>query len=217
MFPIMQVYPEDKYPYPIKEIPWTLIAPHENQAQRNHSQTLERLAARGGLSPMEAVAVLEDAKFVQRWPRPANNDFRQMHAEANEILRSMLDNNTDPKAILRELVPTAYALNDCAVIHERIVIEQRRGGADGSESRWAVVRDGLVLNHAGEWEYEPMPSSRTSSFLARCRYNSLEEACQFLSKWLSQQPKESKCQQNESGPPAVPAQNPSPSPVPGQA
>ncbi len=44
----------------IKAIPWTAIAPHERQAQQNHSQTLNRLAQRGGLNVSEAVAVMED-------------------------------------------------------------------------------------------------------------------------------------------------------------
>ena len=51
-------------------IPWDVIASHDQQAQWNHSQTLQRLRHRGGLSPCEAVAVLED--------RP----WRQMHFEA---------------------------------------------------------------------------------------------------------------------------------------
>lgn len=46
-------------------IPWVMIAPHEKQAERNHDQTLVRLAERGGLSACEAVAVLED----RRWTR----------------------------------------------------------------------------------------------------------------------------------------------------
>jgi hypothetical protein len=37
-----------------------LVAPHEEQAQRNHDQTLQRLAERGGLSPAELLAVLQD-------------------------------------------------------------------------------------------------------------------------------------------------------------
>lgn len=39
-------------------IPWSAIAPCEAQAERNHSQTLERLAQRGGLDPTEAIDVL---------------------------------------------------------------------------------------------------------------------------------------------------------------
>lgn len=41
------------------EIPWALIAPHENQAQRNHGQSLERLAQRGGLAACEAIDIIE--------------------------------------------------------------------------------------------------------------------------------------------------------------
>lgn len=51
-------------------IPWVAIAPHAAQAQRNHSQTLERLAERGGLSACEAVAVIEDRPW-HRMTEPA--------------------------------------------------------------------------------------------------------------------------------------------------
>lgn len=44
----------------MSEIPWALIAPHEAQAQRNHWQSLDTLASRGGLSACEALAVIED-------------------------------------------------------------------------------------------------------------------------------------------------------------
>ncbi len=42
-----------------EDIPWSVIGPHEEQAKRNHCQSLEQLARRGGLSPGEAVAVIE--------------------------------------------------------------------------------------------------------------------------------------------------------------
>lgn len=41
-------------------IPWSVVEPHGRQALKNHSQTLERLAERGGLAPSELMAVLED-------------------------------------------------------------------------------------------------------------------------------------------------------------
>jgi hypothetical protein len=44
-------------------IPWSVIAGHEQQARKNHYQTLERLAERGGLSPAEAVAIIEDRPY----------------------------------------------------------------------------------------------------------------------------------------------------------
>lgn len=43
----------------LSEIPWGFIAPHEAQAQRNHGQTLERLAQRGGLAAPEAIDIIE--------------------------------------------------------------------------------------------------------------------------------------------------------------
>ena len=46
---------------PAFSIPWALIAPHETQALANHcGQSLDRLASRHGLSPCEAVAIIED-------------------------------------------------------------------------------------------------------------------------------------------------------------
>ena len=42
-----------------ESIPWAMIAPKEGQARNNHGQSLKRLAERGGLSPCEALAVLE--------------------------------------------------------------------------------------------------------------------------------------------------------------
>lgn len=51
-------------------VPMELLRPHEQQAQRNHYQTLARLAERGGLSPCEAVAILED----RPWRRMSSQD-----------------------------------------------------------------------------------------------------------------------------------------------
>lgn len=48
-----------------ESVPWELIAPHEHQAMRNHSQTLERLAQRGGLGVAELWAVLHDVDWQE--------------------------------------------------------------------------------------------------------------------------------------------------------
>jgi hypothetical protein len=47
-------------------VPWSLIAPYEHQAQKNHRQTLKRLAERGGLSICEAMAVMSSARYENR-------------------------------------------------------------------------------------------------------------------------------------------------------
>jgi hypothetical protein len=43
----------------LSEIPFAMLVPHEAQALRNHGQSLERLAERGGLAHSEAIAILE--------------------------------------------------------------------------------------------------------------------------------------------------------------
>ena len=42
--------------------------------------------------------------------------------------------------------------------------------------KWSVRRSGECLNKRGEWEWEPMPSSRDDDFMARCRFDSPGEA-----------------------------------------
>lgn len=46
---------------------------------------------------------------------------------------------------------------------------------DGS-SLWAVRHLGNCMNTSGEFEYEPMPSSRDDEFIARNRWPSAEAA-----------------------------------------
>ena len=61
MFPIQENRYNRKEPWDAPtEIPWSIIAPYDNRARRNHSQSLERLAEKGGLSPSEAMNILND-------------------------------------------------------------------------------------------------------------------------------------------------------------
>jgi len=46
-----------------RNVPWALLAPHEDWARANHDQSLGRLAQRGGLDPTEMVAILERRKW----------------------------------------------------------------------------------------------------------------------------------------------------------
>lgn len=52
---------------------------------------------------------------------------------------------------------------------------------DGSDL-WAIREKGCCLNKQGEWEIEPIPSSRTNAFYKRCRWNSAEAALKFWHK-----------------------------------
>jgi hypothetical protein len=58
-FPVLLTHSERKaHPDIPRDVPWSLLAPHEAQALRNHDQTLARLAARGGLGPDEMWCVV---------------------------------------------------------------------------------------------------------------------------------------------------------------
>lgn len=52
-----KVYP---YSFPLS------VESHEEQAQRNHGQSLDRLAQRGGLSPLELWCVFHDKKWNEK-------------------------------------------------------------------------------------------------------------------------------------------------------
>jgi hypothetical protein len=41
-----------------RQVPWSILAPHEGWAQRNHGQSLERLAERGGLGIQEMACIV---------------------------------------------------------------------------------------------------------------------------------------------------------------
>lgn len=45
------------------DIPWDAIAPHAEVARVNHFQSLEQLAARGGLNPVALLHVLLDVVY----------------------------------------------------------------------------------------------------------------------------------------------------------
>jgi hypothetical protein len=68
-YPVLQGQTDEAYaarrnhlPYP-QSISWDIVKDHDKQAQSNHSQTLEHLAGRGGLSPKELWCVVHDKKF----------------------------------------------------------------------------------------------------------------------------------------------------------
>jgi hypothetical protein len=49
---------------------------------------------------------------------------------------------------------------------------------------WAVVDGGSNLNRDGQWEYEPLPSSRDPAFFTRCRFT-LDQALRLAIEYAS--------------------------------
>jgi hypothetical protein len=77
-----------------------------------------------------------------------------------------------PAALRAGLIPCAYRIGP--VEFDAIKIEECRQ-MEGPPL-WAVRRNGGCMNKGGDWEYEPMPSSRDDEFLSRCRFASAQEA-----------------------------------------
>lgn len=59
MFPVLGPCP----PGTPREVPWSLLAPHEENARHVHDQTLERLAERGGMGVSEIVQVVDGGGY----------------------------------------------------------------------------------------------------------------------------------------------------------
>jgi hypothetical protein len=63
---------------------------------------------------------------------------------------------------------------------------QQRHQEDGS-IKWGIYEVGVssrcCLTREGLWEYEPLPSSRDDEYLARARYDSLEDAEAAFLRW----------------------------------
>jgi hypothetical protein len=103
-FPIMVGYEGTKGPCP-SWIPWEAIAPYEGHAQENHQQSLERLAERGGLSPVEAFFVMTG----RRWQGERFTDALEREACAflDKVVRDREEvqaENQKLRAALREAV-----------------------------------------------------------------------------------------------------------------
>lgn len=59
-------------------VPWSLLAPHEEQAHKNHGQTLHRLAERGGLTFCEMVAIIENVHWRETFKLSAIDALKRL-------------------------------------------------------------------------------------------------------------------------------------------
>lgn len=50
-------------------------------------------------------------------------------------------------------------------------------------ARYAVRQRGAVLNIDGQWEDEPLPSSRDAAFYERCRFKTFDGAVEAVDQW----------------------------------
>lgn len=81
---------------------------------------------------------------------------------------------------------SGYIVGDPDEYHFQVHVER----ADKSGIRWAVRYHGDCLSTSGEWDDEPMPSSRTEEWLATHRFPLAEalrmahaQAEQIIAEW----------------------------------
>lgn len=71
----------------------------------------------------------------------------------------------------------------------RCIKVELRTWANDPQKSWAIVDEiKHNLNHDGEWEHEPFPSSRTEDFFQRCRWSDLQEAIAFVLNHIEKYP-----------------------------
>ncbi len=89
-----------------------LIAPHEEQAQRTHGQSLFRLAERGGLSVLEMYAVLTDRPYrsiAKVDPDDAMKEIMRMGGLLKDRPATILPAESEPTADERTSPPKGDA------------------------------------------------------------------------------------------------------------
>jgi hypothetical protein len=71
----------------LTDVPWAFVEEHEQQALRNHSQTVKRLAERGGLSLWELWCVVHDCEWPEKWSARAFNTRSPFLPSVEEMIR----------------------------------------------------------------------------------------------------------------------------------
>lgn len=82
IFPVLRQGPYFMMDHCRRSIPWQVIEPFAERAATNHSgQSLETLAQRGGLSPCEIYAVLNNKSWKKVHPEFAVQFINNLGAE----------------------------------------------------------------------------------------------------------------------------------------
>jgi hypothetical protein len=107
----------------------------------------------------------------------------KMLSEENIELEKQLANAAEENKRLRDGMYSFIIFRDAAQndYHSMVTLE-RCLQPDGS-SKWKIKQHGNCLGKDGEWELEPMPSSRTDEFYSRCRWDSFDDGQEFWRKF----------------------------------
>jgi hypothetical protein len=124
-----------------------------------------------------AVAPAVDAQPVGvAGAMPGTDGFTMAAFKASEVpVGTPLYASAQSDGWKKDAVPDGVEIASYCLTEYDDVIIQRVMQIAGPDL-WAVRHAGSCLGKDGEWEYEPMPSSRNADFLSRCRFESAKEA-----------------------------------------
>ena len=143
-----------------------------------HAESLRMV---GGPSPRGTLSHV----VVARGDEIAHDPHPSRAGLAGPVEATMYLVPLDPSRVVRPgLVVSQYTLREARPGFWTEVTLDRMVQRDG-RVLWKVSLLGDCLNRNGEWEYEPIPSSRDDAFFARCRFASVEEA---LEHWERARP-----------------------------
>ncbi len=152
--------------YPIQggpSVPWEFMAPHEAQARKNHGQTLERLAERGGLGCDEAWVIvhglswdaLHAEEHKRKWIELAervNREWSTKQAQA-EVLAALNCQNCGNKAKTL-IVRYKSDVKPCCPVYVHLD-EFQPAAKDLEELLRKAELKGINIEHATAHVHEP--------------------------------------------------------------
>lgn len=144
-----------------------------------HSETTLALALQLGLLDRLPAAVEGGSTLIQATAIGRSvGEAQHLHTG---LLRETVLRSLAAQEALR-MRPVAWELAAAVREPRRVVpavrleeVEQRDGSA-----RYAIRQGGNCLGVDGQWDWEPQPSSRDAEFMARCRFDTPEQA---LAAW----------------------------------
>lgn len=141
--------------FPIQDgpsIPWAIIAPWESQAQRNHGQSLQQLADRGGLGVLEVIDVLTGQRYGTTNPGGENEKLLQIirdrsanpRAEAAEARAARMAEAIEPLAHL-EITEDRFARINNSNWPTKLEVEAARAALSASDAQAGALWIGQTI------------------------------------------------------------------------
>ena len=93
---------------------------------------------------------------------------------------------------MEDLIPVKYLIPWPELDVDRTYFISARRNSSTGQTKWVIEEMGFVIDkNTGRFVYEPLPSNRDDEFIARTRFDSVEEAYEWFQEDLKKQSVES--------------------------